>query len=734
MPMPMPLPLTRDLVLLGGGHAHALVLRAWAMAGLPGARLTLVSPEPVAPYTGMLPGLVAGLYRREELEIDLVRLARAAGARLILAPAEGIDLAARTVRVAGRPPVGWDVLSIDIGITGEMPGLPGFAEHGVPAKPLGRFAEVWEGFVARVAAGTAPPEVVVIGAGAAGVELALAIARRLARLGRGAPSVRLLERGAEALPGLSAGARRRLLGALRTAGVELLTGAAPAAVAADAVRLADGRVLPAALTVGAAGARPQAWLAGTGLPLSDGFITVGPTLQSPADPAVFAAGDCAHLSHAPRPKAGVFAVRAAPVLAANLRAALAGGRMRSFRPQRDFLRLVSTGDGRAVADRSGLSAEGRWVWRAKDRIDRRFMRMFTELPAMPAPPLPAPRALGLEAELAGTKPLCGGCGAKAGAGALAAALAALPAPRRGDLLSAPGDDAAVLAHGAGGVQLLSTDHLRAFTEDPFLMGRLAAIHALGDIWAMGGAPQVALATLILPRMSDRLLARTLTDIMAGAAEVFAAEGAEIAGGHTSLGAELVVGFTVTGLAARAVTKGGAEPGDALILTRPLGTGVILAAEMARAAPGRVVAGALAAMGRPQGAAARCLAPCARAMTDVTGFGLAGHLLEICAASGAGARIALSAVPLLPGAEALAAAGQHSSLLPANRAAVAPRAALPAGPRAELLLDPQTCGGLLAAVPAAAAPALLQALRAAGEAEAAVIGEIVAGPPVLEITD
>ena len=402
-------------------------------------------------------------------------------------------------------------------------------------------------------------------------------------------------------------------------------------------------------------------------------------------------GDCAHLTHDPRPKAGVFAVRAAPVLHHNLRAALSGGRARRFRPQSDYLKLISLGGKRAVADRSTLALSGALVWRLKDRIDRRFMARLTDLPPMPEPEPPREAALGAVAG-----PLCGGCGAKVGGGTLGAALAALPRPSRDDVESAPSDDAAVLR--VGGARLVATtDHLRAFTEDPWLMARIAAIHAMGDVWAMGAEPQAALATIVLPRMAERMQAETLREVLAGASDALRAAGAELAGGHTTMGAETTIGFAVTGLPrAEPIGLSGARPGDALILTEPLGTGTILAAEMQRRARGRDVAACLAIMQRPQGEAAAILAG-ARAMTDVTGFGLAGHLANICRASATGARLDLDAIPLLPGAEALARAGVASSLAPANRAAVS--ADLPEGPKRNLLFDPQTAGGLLAAVAA-----------------------------------
>ncbi len=724
MMQPKPVPLLSDLVLIGGGHAHALVARMWGMAPMAGVRLTLINPGPAAPYTGMLPGHVAGHYTREEIMIDLVRLARFAGARVILDRVIGIDRAARLVRFQNRPPMSYDIASIDIGIASDLPDVPGFAEHAAAAKPLGAYAARWEAFVAHA---LPCPRVVVVGGGIGGVELALASHARLIGLGA-RPEVVVVQRGETALPGLGAGARRALLGEMAQAGIRLILGAEPVRIAPDQVELTNGQTLPADFTLAVAGARPQSWLGETGLELHEGFVSVGPSLQS-SDPQVFAVGDCAHLAFAPRPKAGVFAVRAAPILYANLRAALSGGAMQRFKPQSDYLKLISTGRRAAVADKWGLPLHGAWLWRLKDRIDRKFMAKFEVYPAMAAPALPRPAPAGL-AEAMAAKPMCGGCGAKLAASDLGAALAQLPAPRRADVLSGPGDDAAVLRHGDA-VQVITTDHLRSFWGDARLMARIAALHALGDVWAMGASAQVALAQVTLPALGPRQSREMLDEIMQAAAEVFTAAGADVVGGHTSVGAELTIGFTVTGLASRAIAKGGACLGDALILTKPIGSGTVMAAEMAnRYLPGMIlgeaVAAALAQMARPNGAAAAILAPVAHAMTDVTGFGLAGHLLEMLEASGVAAT--LSDVPLMEGARALAEAGEASSLAPSNRAATMGRVICAHDPALMALLhDPQTGGGLLAAVPADQAGAVLAALVAQGET-AAIIGRVVAGRP------
>ena len=727
------IPQTRDVVLVGGGHAHALLLRRWGMAPLPGARLTLIDPNPKAPYTGMLPGHVAGHYPRDALDIDLVRLARFAGARLVEGRATGIDRAARSITVEGRSEIAYDLMSIDIGITSAMDALPGFAAHGIGAKPLGPYAARWAGFVDAVAQGRAAPRVAVIGAGVAGVELALAMRHRLAQVSDVPPHVSVLDAG-EGLEGTARGTRKALLRAMRDAGITLSQGVAITRVTTCGVTLSDGQEIPADLVVGAAGARPWGWLAQTDLPLEDGFIRVDETLRVLGDDTAFAVGDCAHLSHAPRPKAGVYAVRAAPVLYDNLRAALTGGASRAFRPQGDFLKLVSLGDKRAVADKAGIGMQlpGLWWW--KDRIDQAFMQQFRELPAMPAPDLPKDVADGVHAEMSDHPVICGGCGAKVGPGALNDLLHSLPQVARDDVRSVPGDDAGVIALG-GERQVISTDHLRGFSLDPWQVARIAANHALGDVWAMGATPQAALVNIVLPRLSERLQRRTLAEIMSAASEVMTKAGAAIIGGHTTQGSELTVGFTVTGLCRDApVGLAGARPGDALILTKPVGTGVILAAEMAGRADGAVVARAFHTMARSLARDAHALRG-AHAMTDVTGFGLAGHALAICRASGCGADLVLDAVPLLEGAEALLEQGVSSSLHAANRAYAGEWMAVadgPAGPRREALFDPQTAGGLLAAVAPDQADAVLAALARDGIA-AARIGTTTEGPPRLTLS-
>ncbi len=696
------IPFTRDLVLVGGGHTHALVLRSWAMKPLPGVRVTLINPAPTAPYSGMLPGYVAGHYDKEELDIDLVQLARLANARLVMAAATGIDPERRLIQVAGQPAIGFDIASIDIGISTRMPDLPGFEDHAIPAKPLDQFAAEWR----RFCQGDGPADVAVIGGGVAGAELALAMNHALTE-NRRPHRIYLVERNT-ILSALPHRAAERLRTALQVAGIILHEEAEVQEVTSGGITM-TGQRIEAGFICGAAGARPYQWLRETGLAEHDGFLVINEELRS-SDPAIFAVGDCAHMGFAPRPKAGVYAVRQAPVLLHNLRSALAEtGNMRRYRPQSDYLKLISLGSKSALGDRFGLTFSGPWVWRWKDRIDRKFMRMFRELPDMPAPALPVPRAAG-QAEL-GAKMLCGGCGAKLGQGALLHAL-----EQAQDTL--PGDDAAVIDMD-GQKLVFSTDHLRQMVSDPAVMARIAAHHALGDVWAMGASPQAALATIILPRMAPRLSARTLKEIMTVAREVMGDAGAEIAGGHSSQGSELTIGFSVTGRCDTPIQLSGARPGDHLILTKPIGSGVIMAAEMAGKARGAEVHSAILAMCQSQARAAVILQH-AHAMTDVTGFGLLGHLRNICLNSATGAEVWANAVPLLPGALRLATVGVRSSLFDDNRSGFPDLADTP---RHDLLVDPQTSGGLLAAI-ATDPQQMIADLKSAGY-DAAHIGIVTA---------
>ena len=380
-------------MLLGGGHAHVTVLKRFGMEPLPGVRVTLVSRVVHTPYSGMLPGLIAGHYSRDEAHIDLQPLARFAQARTVFDEAIGLDLANRQVRFRNRPPISYDVLSIDIGSTPNLQ-VAGAAEHTVPVKPIDRLLDRWSTLITRLSAGDASKRIAVVGGGAGGVELLLAVQYSmhglLAREGRSDAHLEyhLFTEG-HLLPTYNASVRRRFERILAERRVRVHCGSAVVNVAAGVLRTADGRAHEIDETLWTTQAAAAAWLADSGLAVDDqGFVLVSRTLQSMSHAEVFAAGDIAAMVRDPRPKSGVFAVRQGPPLARNLRRALLNEPLEHYRPQRQFLSLISTGDQYAIASRGPIAFEGAWVWRWKDWIDRRFMRSYKDLPEMPVPTSP----------------------------------------------------------------------------------------------------------------------------------------------------------------------------------------------------------------------------------------------------------------------------------------------------------------------------------------------------------
>jgi selenide,water dikinase len=377
----------KEVVLVGAGHAHLEALRRLARRGLPEARLTLLTRAGRTMYSGMLPGVIAGLYRPEAARIDAARVAAAAGAGLVIGEAAGIDVGARLVHRRQGEALPYHLLSVNIGSTARARGVPGAPEHAIPVKPI-------EGLLAHVeavrrrsldAGGRA--RIGVVGGGAGGVELILSLERRLRRdaaaagLDPAGLSLTLITASEEVLPAFPAGLRRRLAAILAERGIRVVAGGRVAGVEAGAVAVEGLGSIGLDVVLWSTEAAPVPWLAETGLALDgEGFIEVGTTLQSTSHPDVLAAGDIATVRGYPRPKSGVYAVRAGALLAANIARLIAGRSPVARRPQREALALISTGERYALGARSGLTFEGAWVWQLKDAIDRRFVARFARLP------------------------------------------------------------------------------------------------------------------------------------------------------------------------------------------------------------------------------------------------------------------------------------------------------------------------------------------------------------------
>lgn len=740
--MPANVPyLSKDLVLIGGGHSHAIALRALGMNPLPGVRLTLITDVMHTPYSGMLPGYVAGLYDFDTCHIDLQPLAKFAGARLIHDRAIALDLQTNQIHCAHHPPIRFDWLSLDIGSTPAADTVPGAKDYAIPAKPISQFLNYWDDLVAAVCRDPQMPlRVGIVGGGAGGVELSLAVQRRLQEIYQqaGQPTshveLHLFHRGAEVLPERSPGVRRRVQRIMGQRGMRLHLGESVAEVRPDRVICASGLEVECDRLFWVTQAAAASWLAEAGLATDPrGFVIVNDALQSISHPQVFAAGDVATMQRHPRPKAGVFAVRHGKPLTENLRRVTQGQPLQSFVPQKEFLILIGLGDETAVASRGrwGLGPAP-WIWHWKDRIDRQFMDQFSTLEPMPMVAMPSdPRT---DPANAPDLMRCAGCGSKVGRSILEATLRRLqaaqpPIPDTRILLGLEAaEDAAVLRIPPGQALVQTVDYFRALVDDPFVFGQIVAHHALSDLFAMGAMPQSALAIATLPAAPEAKMQEQLYHLLAGANQVLQQAGASLVGGHTTEGAELALGLACNGLANpdRLLRKGGLQPQQTLILTKPLGTGTLFAADMRLKAKGRWIEGAIASMLLSNAAAAPCfLSYGATACTDITGFGLLGHLVEMVRASHLAVTLNLEAIPVLDGAAETLESGYLSSLHASNQQAIAdlkePERAVD-HPNFPLLFDPQTSGGLLASLPTPHADACLKALRQAGFTQSAIIGE------------
>lgn len=738
-----PSPITQDLLLIGGGHSHAIALRMWGMQPLSGVRVTLLTDSSDTPYSGMLPGHVAGFYRREDCHINLRSLCQFAGAQLVIDRAIGLDLINHRALCAQRPPLAFDFVSIDIGSTPQIPLVPLGFGSGVAAKPVPQFLQWWD----RVCDRQPQPERLslgIIGGGAGGVELALTMQRRLQQIGQ--PCViHLFQRSTALLPHHSVRVRRQFHQLLTAREIQIHLSEQVKTVQNGQIICASGLTIACDESVWVTQATAPSWLSAAGLAVTPtGFVQVNDYLQSVSHAQVFAAGDVATMINYDRPKAGVFAVRQGKPLMKNLQNALRQKPLQPYHPQAQFLSLVGTADGAAIASWGDWGWRSRWLWQWKDHIDRAFMQQFSHLPTMSATERPGASNLTREQRTLPEAMRCSGCGSKVGSHTLTNVLQRIASgsPATLTALATP-DDAAVLPIPAGPgpnqVLVQTIDYFPALINDPYLFGQIAANHSLSDLFAMGAQPHSALAIATIPYGTAAKQEEVLYQVLSGAVKVLQAASAELIGGHTIEGETLAFGLSCNGWATadRLLRKGGMQLGQGLILTKAIGTGTLFAAAMRCCAQAIWIDQAIAAMLVSNQAAAACfLQHHATACTDITGFGLVGHLGEMVQAAGVGVWLDRAAIPLLAGARETAHQGILSSLHPQNlqaSALISDRAAASRHPDYPLLFDPQTAGGLLAAVPFDQVADCLTALKAVGYADSALVGRVVPlVPPVAPI--
>ncbi|MGC1308872.1 MAG: selenide, water dikinase SelD [Phormidesmis sp.] len=758
-------PIQSDLVLVGGGHSHALVLRKMGMNSWPAdVRITLITNLADTPYSGMLPCHISGLYDFDTAHIDLRPLTRFANCRLIMDEMIGLDTQSQKVFCRNHPPIAYDTLSIDVGSTPTKSQVSGAAEHAIPAKPVPNLLRAWRQYLKTLEEKLADnPQttatISIVGGGVGGVEMAFAMQIRLQQLiaALGEPeqqiAVHIFQRGPHLAKGRNWLTQQMVERLCKEKQIYVHTNETVCEVSPEAVRCESGLRVECDRTFWVTNASAPPWLQDTELALTDnGFLAVKDTLQTQSHPNVFAAGDVATMVNHKRPKAGVFAVRQGPPLYENLKRYVTGQPLKNFTPQRRYLNIIDTDTERAIASWGIFAIHSKWCRAWKNRIDQKFMRLFSDFPPMvkkdrtslrdatqTAPLNPRLQQISLADR---SQNPCAGCGSKVGSQVLTHVLQRLrsEAPNNSNWpyrdyiytgLDSP-DDAAIVKIPAGKLAVHTVDQFTALVDDPFIFGQICVNHCLSDLFAMGATSHNVLALASIPYGTNAKQEETLYQLLSGAALALADAKTFLVGGHTTEGPDLSLGFACNGWIDPALTwrKSGMAPGQSLILTKALGTGSLFAADMQRQAKGRWIEAAIASMLQSNRTAADCLRQHqATACTDITGFGLAGHLLEMTAASQVTVEIYLGKIEQLPGIENTLKKGIVSSLHERNRqsaiASIQAHTALSSAQTFQVLFDPQTSGGLLASIPAEQTEACLKALRQLGYAHSQCIGSVTA---------
>lgn len=742
-------PVIQDVVLVGGGHSHVLFMRMWAMQPIPGVRLTLVSQSVDTPYSGMLPGLIAGHYTEEDVHVDLARLCAWANVRFIEACVTGIDLSNKQIFIEERrtqhnpqsdikrPPVKFDLLSLDTGSTPEL-SVDGSADFSVPVKPVYNFYARWQALYERVntdqqtSKNDTPIQVGVVGSGAGGFELVMAMQHALAQ---STAEFHWFVRGTRSISGRPLKVSDAAFAAAKQAGVHIHTEFDVVDVQADAVVARDGRVVALDEIVWCAAANAPAWPAKAGLQIDKrGFVLTNEYLQSVSHEFVFATGDIGTQQKTPSAKAGVFAVRQAPVLFQNIRRYLLRKNLKTYKPQSDFLSLMATGGKSAIASRGPFCVTGPAMWRLKNHIDQKFMNKFRLLPAMKSGQIPfqIPKALLSDSSITQDEAdaslmRCKGCGAKVGASILDAVLSQLTLCESDGIVCGleQATDAAIINVGDKAL-VQSVDQISSLCSDPYTFARIATVHALSDVLAQGAKAHSAQALVTIPYADKSIVKRDLEQLMSGVVDALNENSCVLVGGHTAEGPELQLGFVINGLQVEQPSTS-VQAGDKVILSKPIGTGIVLAGHMQQLARGTDVYAMLQSMQISNAQAARLLrAAGCKAMTDVTGFGLLGHLHQLLRGQVPGVELCTEDIATYPGALSLAEQGVQSTLLTQNQLILS-ECRLDSGLKTawhNLLCDPQTSGGLLAIVPAGAENNVMAQLLELGGCTPSVIGSVV----------
>ena len=756
--------LTHNLVLIGGGHSHAIALKKWGMNPISGVRLTLITDKTYTPYSGMLPGQVAGFYCFEETHIDLRRLTHFCQGNFYLDRAIELDLNNKQVICEAHPPISFDYLSIDIGSIPNKNGILGASDYAIPAKPVHQFLTAWEQVKNTI---KNQPEqgytLTIIGGGAGGVELAFNMRTCLTNILKSTGKdidnlkINLIHKGDTLLTGHSPWVTQKVESLLLENKTTLYLNETVVEIKSlfpnnYLISCASGLEITSNLVFVVTQASAPEWIKKSGIKTDKkGFILVNNHLQSPSHPYVFAAGDIATMQNYSRPKAGVFAVRQGQPLFNNLQAIILGNQLQAYHPQKNYLSLIGTGNKKAIASWGSFGIESSWLWTWKDQIDREFMNQFANLSVeemgknQPLKKTVIDPLYNLKDSLFGDKKNfqfpnhknnnfmpCSGCGSKVGNSVLERTLKRLDVYQNPEVsigLKSP-DDAAILDVSERELLVETIDYLPNFLSDPFIFGQITANHCLSDLWAMGATAHSVSAVVTLPYGVDSVIEEILYQLLQGCLKVLNQYQVSLVGGHTLQGEKLGFGLACNGfiLPNQILQKSGMQEKELLILTKPLGIGTLLAAEMIDEAKGDWIDNAIQSMLLSNQKASEIFLEFeASACTDITGFGLLGHLIEMMKSSQVSVKLQLDKIPVLKGAIKMLDKKITSSLYPKNlenKVYINHVKSFEHLPQYSLLFDPQTSGGLLASVPMKNAQNSLQALKKGGYTDSQIIGQVI----------
>ena len=737
-------PIVKHLVLIGGGHSHLFVLKHLGMHPVPGLAVTLISRDINVPYSGLLPGFISGIYKAEDIFIDLRPLAQFAKARIIQANIAKIDLNDKKLILPKRPNISFDLLSLNIGSEPNLSTVAGAQEHAIGIKPLPTFMELWPQLLQRAIDTLSQREqfkFAIVGGGPASVELAFSIQHRIAsdlnlkNTEKSNLQIQIISAEETLLQFHNNRVRSFASKKLAALNIDILVRKRMSACEKGIIVCEDETKIKADAIICATGASLPSWPAESGLALSqDGFIEVDSSLKSTSHDFVFAAGDAATIKGQARPKSGVYAVRQGVPLAKNLIRHATSKRLKKYKPQTHALALMSTGNRTAIASRGNFFMHGKIPWLVKDRIDKNFVKKYSNLPQMNQNFSIAKGLVDNTTQqlLESHAMRCAGCGAKVANNVLQDVLHQLPNTEKQEILTSfsSAEDASLILLKDNKILLQSVDQIKAFINDPWIFARIATNHCLSDIYAMGCRPHSALAIVGLPFASKEYSISELRQLMLACSDTLKEQNCSLIGGHTAESEDLTFGLSVNGFTTqdKVLRKNGMKRGDVLILTKSLGSGTLLAADMRSKASHSNIQSALNMMAISNQKASSILVKMnATACTDITGFGLAGHLFEMLIRDMIKVSINLDDIPIMDGAIESLEQGIFSSLHEDNRTVssyISVHSNLSKMAKYEILFDPQTSGGLLASIPSELAGICVNQLIEAGYQSTSIIGRVL----------